>query len=38
MYAVDITIAAETGTTAVNGFWFVARTANGTPSPRPWAR
>ncbi|TXI45721.1 MAG: DUF1942 domain-containing protein [Mycobacterium sp.] len=29
MYAVDITIAAETGTTAVNGFWFVARTANG---------
>ncbi len=29
MYAVDITIAAETGTTAVNGFWFVARADNG---------
>ena len=29
MYAVDITIAAQTGTTAVNGFWFVARADNG---------
>jgi len=30
MYAVDVTIAAKTGTIAYNGFWFVARAADGS--------
>ncbi len=30
MYAVDVTIVAKTGTTAYNGFWFVARAADGS--------
>lgn len=30
MYAVDVTIQAETGSTTVNGFYFVARAADGT--------
>ncbi|BBY59575.1 hypothetical protein MSAR_27110 [Mycolicibacterium sarraceniae] len=30
MYAVDVTIAAKTGTVAYNGFWFVARAADGS--------
>jgi len=29
MYAVDVTIAAQTGTTMFNGFYFVARSADG---------
>ena len=30
MYAVDVTIAAQTGTTMFNGFYFVARSADGS--------
>ena len=30
MYAVDVTIAAQTGTTTYNGFYFVARGADGS--------
>lgn len=30
MYAVDVTIAAQTGTTIYNGFYFVAKAADGT--------
>lgn len=30
MFAVDVTIRAKTGTTAYNGFYFVARTADGS--------
>jgi Domain of unknown function (DUF1942) len=30
MYAVDVTIVAKTGTIAYNGFWFVARAADGS--------
>ncbi len=30
MYAVDVTIAAQTGTTTYNGFYFVARAADGS--------
>lgn len=30
MYAVDVTIAAKTGTIAYNGFWFVARAEDGS--------
>jgi len=30
MYAVDVTIAAQTGTTMYNGFYFVARSADGS--------
>lgn len=30
MYAVDVTIVAKTGTTAYNGFWFVARSSDGS--------
>ena len=30
MYAVDVTIAAQTGTTVFNGFYFVARGADGS--------
>ena len=30
MYAVDVTIAAQTGTTMYNGFYFVARAADGS--------
>jgi hypothetical protein len=30
MYAVDVTIVAKTGATAYNGFWFVARAADGS--------
>jgi len=30
MYAVDVTIQAQTGSTSYNGFYFVARTADGT--------
>ena len=33
MYAVDVTIVAKTGTTAYNGFWFVARAADGSNIP-----
>ena len=29
MYSVDVTVAARTGTTTVNGFYFVVRTADG---------
>ncbi|MBB3605678.1 hypothetical protein FHT40_005365 [Mycolicibacterium sp. BK556] len=29
MFAVDVTIVAKSGTVAYNGFWFVARTADG---------
>jgi hypothetical protein len=30
MYAIDVTIVAKTGTIAYNGFWFVARAADGS--------
>ncbi|GAY17726.1 hypothetical protein MSZK_44520 [Mycobacterium sp. shizuoka-1] len=30
MFAVDVTIVAKTGTTTYNGFWFVARAADGS--------
>ncbi|MCX2933824.1 DUF1942 domain-containing protein [Mycobacterium sp. CVI_P3] len=30
MYAVDVTIVAKSGTTTYNGFWFVARAADGS--------
>lgn len=33
MFAVDVTIAAETGTTAYNGFYFVAKAQDGSNIP-----